>query len=410
MRCLSSTLALVLWIVPSAFAASAQQIYHLAVGDPARRDREVRLQLDTIADTATGADITAEQLPARLTDVRLLLLGESHTTKEFHRVQLRVIQALHDAGRPVMIGLEMFPYTEQRSLDQWREGKMSEEAFVSGARWYEFWGYHWNYYRDIFLYARDRGIPMYALNTPREVVNAVRRKGLANLTPEEAAHVPPKVDVDSAEHMTLFKASFDEADAMHGGMSDEAWQRMLAAQATWDASMGYNAVKVLKKSPRADTIMVVLVGSGHAAYGLGIERQARQWFDGRIASIIPVPVADSDSKPIEAVKASYANFVWGIPAELHTEYPALGLSSKAAEGTEGLRQVIAVEKNSLAERAGFAVGDVILSADGQPVKGLETLNIAVASHTWGDAATFVVRRGDEQKTLTVYFRRVPPKG
>jgi uncharacterized iron-regulated protein len=410
MRRLSSALALVLWLVPGAFAASPQQIYHLAIGDPARRDHEVRLRLDTITDTATAADITAEDLPARLADVRLLLLGESHTTKEFHRVQLRVIQALHDAGRPVMIGLEMFPYTEQRSLDQWNEGKMSEETFVTGARWYEFWGYNWKYYRDIFLYARDRGIPMYGLNTPREVVNAVRRKGLANLTPEEAAHVPPKVDVDSAEHMTLFKASFDEADAMHGGMSDDAWKGMLAAQATWDASMGYNAVKILEKAPRADAIMVVLVGSGHVAYGLGIERQARQWFDKRVASIIPVPAEDSANNPIETVKASYANFVWGIPAELHTEYPTLGVSTKAAEGTEGLRQVIAVEKNSLAEKAGLAVGDVILSADGQPMKGLEALNIVVASHTWGDVATFVVRRGDEQKTLTVYFKRVPAKG
>ena len=409
MRRACSLLVAALSLAPSAFAASKQQIYHLAVGDPARRDREVRVQLDTIVDTATGADLTAEQLPARLADVRLLLVGENHTAKEFHRVQLRVIRALHEAGRPVMIGLEMFPYTEQRSLDQWNEGKMSEEAFVTGARWYEFWGYHWNYYRDIFLYARDKGIPMHAVNTPRDVVNAVRRKGLSNLTPEEAALVPPKIDVTSAEHMTMFKASFDEDDMMHGGMSDGAWQGMLAAQATWDASMGHNAVKALKKAPRPDTVMVVLVGSGHVSYGLGIERQAREWFDGRIASVIPVPETDSDNKAIATVQASYANFVWGVPAERHTEYPALGLSTRGTEGGSGLRQVIRVEKDSLAEKAGFAVGDVILSADGQPVKDTHALNVVVASHTWGDSATFVVRRGGEEQPLTVYFRRAESK-
>ena len=51
------------------------------------------------------------------------------------------------------------------------------------SRWYDNWGYHWLYYRDIFLLARDHRLSMFAVNTPREVVAAVRKKGLANLTP-----------------------------------------------------------------------------------------------------------------------------------------------------------------------------------------------------------------------------------
>jgi hypothetical protein len=307
-----------------------------------------------------------------------------------------------------MIGLEMFPDTEQRSLDQWRDGLLTEEGFVKLSRWYEHWGYHWHYYRDIFLYARDRALPMFALNTPREVVNAVRRKGLANLTPEEAARIPPKIDTDSADHLAFFKASFDEGDALHGGMSDEAWKGMLAAQATWDASMGYNAVQVLQKTPRQDAIMVVLVGSGHVAYGLGIERQARIWFDGGIASIIPVPAVDPDDRPIKTVQASYANFVWGIATEDETLFPTLGVQTKAAEGTDGLRQVLMVDQDSAASRAGFAPGDVIVSFDGQAVRDREGLNRLMAAKSWGDSATVVVRRDGQEKTLTALFRRSPP--
>jgi uncharacterized iron-regulated protein len=47
------------------------------------------------------------------------------------RVQLRVIRALHDAGRKVMIGLEMFPYTEQKSLDHWRDGLLTEAGVLT---------------------------------------------------------------------------------------------------------------------------------------------------------------------------------------------------------------------------------------------------------------------------------------
>ena len=118
--------------------------------------------------------------------MRLLFVGESHTDMAFHQVQLQVIRELKKRGREVMIGLEMYPYTEQASLDLWNAGAVDENEFVSKSRWYKNWGYHWYYYRDIFLFARQNGIRMFGVNTPREVVSAVRRKGFQNLTPEEA--------------------------------------------------------------------------------------------------------------------------------------------------------------------------------------------------------------------------------
>ena len=81
---------------------------------------------------------------------------------------------------------------------------------------------------------------------------AVRQKGIANLSPEQAARMPPKVDTDSAEHLAFFKASFGDGDALHGGMTDEAWKGMLAAQATWDAAMAWNAVQALEGGGRPE--------------------------------------------------------------------------------------------------------------------------------------------------------------
>ena len=42
-------------------------------------------------------------------------------------------------------------------------------------------------------------------------------------------------------------------------------------------------------------IVVVLVGSGHVAYGLGIERQARRWFDGEVSTLIPLAIRQGDT-------------------------------------------------------------------------------------------------------------------
>ncbi len=405
-----AALALLAVSLSAARAQAAGHLLHLAIGDPARKDRVAPVVLDGITDTSTGQAITLPELAARLADTRLLLIGEEHTSVEFHDVQYRVLSALVASGRHVMIGLEMYPYTEQPFLDDWVGGLLTEDGFVRLSRWYANWGYNWLYYRDIFRFAQAHAVRMFAVNTPREVVAAVRKKGLANLTPEEAAHIPKGIDVDSADYMAFFKATFaDETGPVHGaGMSDEMWKNMLGAQATWDATMGFNAVQALQRANDPKAIMVVLVGSGHVAYGLGIERQARHWFDGRITSIIPVPAATAAGPVVRDTQASYANFTWGVPQELDSAYPMLGTSEAVGEGEAG-RRVIIVQDGSPAAMAGIKAGDVLQAFDGVALTSGDTLNRLVAGKRWGDTATVVVRRGGADVAIPVVFRRSIPE-
>ncbi len=378
-------------------------VLDLPIGDPERRGRQVSLTLDAVTDSSTGEQITPAELPARLAGVDLLLVGESHTDVDSHRVQQRVVDELERAGRRVMIGLEMFPYTHQEHLDRWVAGHYSEQGFLELGDWYGVWGYHWGYYRDLFMLARERGIPMFGINTPREVVTAVREKGFKDLTEEEAAHIPNEIDVDSADHLTLFKAYFDDDDPIHSQMSDDAWRSMLRAQCTWDATMGYNAVKALAAHGGDGAIMVVLTGSGHVAYGLGIARQAAQWFDGEVATLIPVSVEGEDGEPVEKVRASYADFLWGIPEATAPIYPSLGISTREAD--DGRRRIIHVVEGSPAARAGFQLGDVLLTVDGVDVMSRGDFNRLMASKRWGDAVSARVERGEETVELVALLRR-----
>jgi uncharacterized iron-regulated protein len=381
-------------------------VYRLSIGDPARKDKDAAVTLDAITDTATGETIAPAALGARLAKARLVLVGESHTSVESHRVEVQVIKALADAGRHVTIALEMFPYPSQPALDEWNRGAESEADFVAASHWYDAWGYHWGYYRDVFLLARAHRFPVVAVNAPREVVTAVRQKGLASLPADQSAHFPPAIDVSSADHLAFFKASFDEGDAMHGGMTDAAWTAMLSAQATWDGTMAWNAVKELERhGDDPGATVVVLVGSGHVAYGLGIERQARTYFAGPIASVIAMPIADDKGVPIPAVRASYANFIWGVAREADSYWPALGASTRATEN--GRRAIIDVEKDTPAAAAGLQVGDVIVSIDGTAIDNRETLNRVLAGYQWGDTPTVIVSRGGADVPVTVPLRRRP---
>jgi uncharacterized iron-regulated protein len=386
-----------------AMAAPDDAIYHLALGDPTRKDRELPLTLDVLVDSATGSRITPRELAERLRHTRVLLVGEEHTSVESHRVQLQVLRALEASGRRILVGLEMYPYTQQPALDRWNSGELSDTAFVDQSRWYEHWGYPWNYYRDIFLWCRDVRVPMYAVNAPRDVIAAVRKKGFANLTADEAAHVPTRVDVDSPEHLAYFKAALNEGGATHPGMSDEALKGMLAAQATWDATMGWNAVQALKDTNDPTSLMVVLAGSGHVAYGLGIERQVRHFFDGAVATLVPVPVADDHGETITSVRASYGDFIYGVAAERDSAYPSLGISTIPAEGG---RAVIDVEKDTTAERAGVKVGDTIAALDGQLLSDKATFNRLMAEKLWGDVAELKIVREGREQTLRVPLTRI----
>ena len=177
--------------VPVAGAlAAGSGVFDLGIGDSERKGRHAPVVLDGITDAGTGDLLSPGELAERLADTRILFIGEDHTDMDFHRVQARVLEELHRTGREVMIGLEMYPYTQQEILNEWSDGLLTEEEFVESSGWYENWGYRWDYYRRIFLFARDNGIPMFGVNVPRNYVRTVRTKGFEGLSAEQAAHMP----------------------------------------------------------------------------------------------------------------------------------------------------------------------------------------------------------------------------
>lgn len=409
-RSLLAALALPLCLASG--TAADERALDLPIGDPARKDRQVPLVVDGITDAATGAVLTPPELAARLDGVRLAFVGESHTDIEFHRVQLRVIEELHRRGRKVLVGLEMYPAAEaeQAWLDRWsRDPSFSEEAFLAESHWYRSWGYNWGYYRDIFLFARASGIRLFGVNVPRDVVQAARTKGFEGLSAEQRKLLPPRVDTESEEHQRLFRAFFGASDSLHGNMPDAMFQGMFRAQCTWDAAMGWNALAALRQHGDERAIIVVLVGSGHVAYGLGAERQARLWFDGRTASVIPVSIREDEAGPlVERVQASYADFVWGLPPASDPLYPTVGISTPEQKSGERYK-VIMVAKDSPGAAGGLQVGDELVSIDGTPYSDKETVNRLMSAKRWGDTVVYRVMRNGEERTLTVHLRRQPPR-
>ena len=132
----------------------------------------------------------------------VIFVAETHDNKKNHELQLDVIRSLRAKKIPLAIGLEMFQTDYQGHLDDWIEGRMTEQSFK--AVYARNWSYDWSFYRDIFIFARDNRIPMIALNIPKEIVIKVARQGFASLTPEERKNLPAGVTCDLNKPQTEF--------------------------------------------------------------------------------------------------------------------------------------------------------------------------------------------------------------
>lgn len=383
-------------------AAAQPGANNLELGDPARKGTSFPLAVDQIRDTRAGADVSPDELAASLADAAIVLVGESHTSVESHRVQAQVIAALQRAGRRVILGLEMFPSSAPTApFDRWIRGGMEEAALLRESGWYDYWGYPFGYYRDIFQLARQHRLPIRGVNAPRAIVSQIGRRGLNGIGGMERAQLPPTIDTTNEEHKQLFVALVGGGSPTHGaGMPAETLQRMVDAQSTWDATMGYHAAQLYKEANDPKAIVVVLVGSGHVAYGLGIARQAKAYTDKRVATVMPV--ATTPGKP-ETVRASLGDIVWGVPTETYPVYPTFGVSFRSSGDQP--TSVLMVSPGSPAEAMGVKAGDVLVSLDGTTIRKDVDVRAHLDRKQWGDAITAVVTRGTETLTLKGRLQR-----
>src|SRR5207237_7216057 len=93
------------------------------------------------------------------------------------RVQLQALAALYGGGQNIVLGFEAFPRRLQSVLDDWIEGKLTSEAFLTASEWRQVWGYDAALYMPLFQFARLNRIPMIALNVERKLVSQVGQQG-----------------------------------------------------------------------------------------------------------------------------------------------------------------------------------------------------------------------------------------
>jgi uncharacterized iron-regulated protein len=402
-------------VIVLAGSVSAGELDLLPLGDPERAFVLGSAAAGSFYDTRAGQEVSFDEMVEQLARARVVLLGEEHTSMEQKLVHARVLEALAARGLELKLGMEFFLREHNQVLAQWVAGELDEEEMLDAGGWYDRGSYRYDLYRPIMDVAHSHGIPVIGLNVPREIARAINRGGLDNLSEEQRAEIGEISTSGSPQHRYLISRYFGETVAM----LPPAWfANMYTAQSMWDVVMARSILDHLEP----ETTIVVVVGSGHVAYGLGIPRRISEELASRGAEQIPVatfcpveaPLPDTDDEPAghpmggmgggggpspAQFASSLADFVAVFASTGGIEpFPRLGLSLEEADDSIVVSMVL---PDTLAQQAGFTGGDQVIDINGSTLTDLSHLRRLLARLEWGQRLDLRVERDGEMLDIAV---------
>ena len=330
---------------------------------------EAPYKVGDVISAETGTVVTDEFLSNELLHSRIVFIGETHVNPDHHRAQLDIIQALNRKGAQLAIGMEMFPREKQTILNQWVAGDLTEKQFLELVEWEEVWGYPFSLYRDILFFARDNSIPIFGLNAPREIVRKTGDVGLDNLDEQDRERIAADIRLNNEAHRQVIKERFADHPS-----TDSDFERFYQAQRVWDETMAETTVQALSDSSTAPDIIVVLAGTGHMLYRLGIPDGIARRTDYHFVVIAPATVGDAGLL-VEDNAADYIRVSAPTPPRPHRPMIGVGLDSQQLK--KGVLVVDRIMKGSPAETMGLAKGDIILKVNNQEAHSAKDIHNAL---------------------------------
>ncbi|TGK06693.1 hypothetical protein EHO59_00705 [Leptospira semungkisensis] len=219
-----------------------------------------------IYDTKTKSKVSWSEIEEKAKDADVIIFGEEHNDKIGHSWKLEALKNL-SLKFPLILSLEMLERDQQRSLDEYARGEITEKGFLSSGK---FWPNYVSDYHPLVSYAKEKSIPILASNSPRKYVNLVSSQGLDALYKIRSPFLPPRY-LYNLHRQNEYEEAVASVLGEHGSGHDK--QKFIDAQHVWDASMADSITEsyyLLKRK------IVQVNGRFHSDRGLGLTYRLRQ--------------------------------------------------------------------------------------------------------------------------------------
>jgi len=375
-----------------------------------------------IAPAANGMHVSLENRPtgialhdippfAQLIEAlgrkRVVYIGETHTSRPDHLLQLMLIEALHEQNSQLAIGMEMFPRSSQPALDRYIEDPgYSEADFLEDSGYFSVWGYDYRLFRPIFDFARKHRIPLVGLNIERDIVSTIFKNGsLEALSETQRQSLPSEMRLDMTGYIGRLRSTYQMHQ--HGGSANGGFPGFIQAQAVWDETMAESIVAYLSAHP--ETSMVVLAGSQHTRKDSGIPPRVARRLEVEQASVLNKATNPDSTERLAAI----TDYLFFLDSGEFMPQGKIGviLEESTDQGPAGMR-ITGLSPHSNAEAAGLRPADRLIFIDEFTIRNMVDVKLALLDSKAGDTVTVgIIRKSDESEeemSIPVKLYHQPP--
>ncbi|MEA1932881.1 MAG: ChaN family lipoprotein [Thermodesulfobacteriota bacterium] len=323
--------------------------------------------------------LSFDDIVEKLSNSRVIYVGETHTRYEDHLLQLRIIRALYNRDPRLAVGMEMFSRATQKALDDYVAHRTDEREFLKESGYFEQWSFDYRNYRDIINFARLHRLPIIALNLEKDTVGKVfKQGGISALTPEEKESIPIDRDLGIPGYAKRISSVF----RMHTPPAGQKYEfrDFFQAQALWDETMAESTADFLSANP--DLRMVVLAGRGHVVKDSGIPARVARRLPGKQTVVLNTDAGGS-------IDSGRADFLFFSPPASLSAPPLLRV---IIEDTDKGILINKVSKSGGAGKAGIKKNDIILAVDNKSVSTVANFKIEMLFKNKGESVKVLVKR------------------
>ena len=261
----------------------------------AEGNRKCPVRCSMIIDLFKGEPVGFKQFINDIKNVRVIYLGELHTIKRHHIIQKRVVEALCRNRKGVILALEQMESMSQDVLDQYNRGRIDFDEMSSKTKWASRWS-NFRDYREIIESVHKHNGVIVAVNARDEIIKKIARTGLSGLSQKERKNLPRVIDTGNRKHERLITKILK----VHAFLNPDRIRFFYEAQISRDEMMAERISHYLKRRETNGKIIMVLGGSHHFAFGLGVPDRVRRRIPGVTDRIILISESgDLSLSPME---------------------------------------------------------------------------------------------------------------
>ena len=219
-----------------------------------------------LADMHTLRPLDLQTLVSSMPHIQVVFVGEEHYHPAIQAFELRLLQTLvHQRPQRIALAMEFLERDDQQTVDAYVNKRIDHATLHTRLKASPSFR---RYYTPLLRYARHTGMPVLAMNAPRQIARQVAQTGLRRtlqeLSKAERTYLPASFPAVPDQYRQYFL----EAVAAHHPVQGERATHLTESSFLKDMTMATTLATFLQHHP--DFTVLAIAGRFHVDHGIAL--------------------------------------------------------------------------------------------------------------------------------------------